>query len=63
MVGLFFVESIIECEHVVLYVFGNSIHSVLGLMDLDLGVRTADGVDLTILLFFFEYRSFPYADG
>ena len=47
----------------VLDVFGDAVDFILGFVDFDLGVGAGDGVDFSILLFLFEYRSFPDADG
>lgn len=57
------VEGVVEGEGVILDVFGDSVHFVLGFMDFDLGVGAGDGVYLSALFLFFEDGSLPYADG
>ncbi len=46
----------------ILYIFGNSVYFVFGLVYFDLRVGTTDGVDFSIDLLFFEDGSLPDAD-
>lgn len=59
---LLLVESVVEGELVVLDVLGDSVHLVLGLVDLDHGVGAGDGVDLSCLLLLLEDGPFSDAD-
>lgn len=45
----------------VLDIFGDAVDFILGLMDLDLGVGTADGIYFAVLLLFFKNGPFPHA--
>ena len=62
MTYLFLVEGVIEGKLMVLYVLGQPINLVFGLVNLDLGIGAGYGVDLSILLLFFENGPFSNAD-
>lgn len=58
---LIFIEGVIEGEEMIFDVFGDSIYFVFWLVDFYLRVGAGDGIDFSVLLFFFEDR--PFSDA
>ena len=55
-------EGVVKRKRVILDVFGDAIHLVLGLVHFDLRIGRRDRVDLSVFLLFLEDGSLPHTD-